>query len=84
MTTIPSDDIKKDIIDIERRSVIIDAELSSLIESRPDQWVAFVEGDEWFFADSLPLLLEQLDMKGKRRDTAIIASLTPRNDYLIL
>ena len=84
MTTIPSDNIQRDILDTERRVPIFYATLPGLLDTHPDEWVAFVEGDEWFFAESLPSLLHELDAKGKRRDTALIRSLASRRDILIL
>lgn len=84
MTTIPSDNIQNDILDTERRVPIFYAKLPELLDTHPDEWVAFVEGDEWFFAESLPSLLHKLDATGKRRDTALIRSLASRRDILIL
>jgi len=84
MTTIPNDKIQKDIFDTEGRVPIFYARLPELLATHPDEWVAFVEGDEWFFAETLSSLLNELDAKGKRRDTALIRSLASRRDILIL
>ncbi len=84
MTTIPNDKTQKDILDTERRTPLLYARLPELLETHPDEWVAFVEGDEWYFAESLASLLRVLDEKGKRRDTALIRSLASRRDTMIL
>lgn len=84
MTSIELQKLIEGHADAERRRILIDSQLDDYLARHPYQWLALAEGDVWVLSDTLEALVQELDIQGLSRGSAIIRFLNPDPVKLVL